>query len=1303
MFLLNWRRFLQSFLRTGSDRRSSRGMQPRRTPRFRPWAETLEDRLAPAIITLPVPNGSVAFGASVAMSGNDVLVGAPDANNGRGAVDLFNTSGTLLETFTNPGNSIDYSFGVSVAVAGSELLVGDPGANGGAGAAYLFSTSGTRLHTFTGPTSGDNFGASVALAGNELLVGAPGTSSDAGAAYLFSASSYASLETFSDPANSANDGFGNSVALAGNDVLVGAAGTNGDQGAAYLFNTSGARLQTFTDPGNTDDIFGASVALSGNDVLVGRPSRNVQGAAYLFGSSGTLLQTFTDPDYVAYDDFGNSVALSGNELLVGADGIAVPEEGAAYLFSTSGTMLQRFTDPGNSSADGFGSSVTLSGNDVLVGAPGTNGSGAAYLDTGEISALFGNNQSTTVGATFGTALEAQILDPSGNPVEGATVTFTESNGPNGAGATFPDGNTETVVSNFDGQAIAPPLTGNDIAGSFTVTATCDGAFTAFDLTNVSGGPGSISPLGGTPQNTVEGSDFGTLLQALVTDANGNPVEGAAVTFTVPSSGASGTFDASATVLTNALGIATAPAFTANDDAGSFAVDATVAGAATPAIFDLTNTAITPTQMFVVSGNDQSAAVGSGYSNRLAVELTDAQGTPAVGVPVTFSAPAFGPSGSFGVAWGPVTPITTDVATLTQPGTVVAAAQWGNAGAVTVTGSYGTINFQQGSINGGGGPVADTTADGTNIGAFTGTTGNASFDTVLNGFAFDEPSSPYHTVTIDNLTPGQQYSVQIFSVDDRTSGNEASRVISYSDISGDQSASFTEGSNSYVIGTFVAQAATETIHVNLATGDLGNINALVVRSLGGSGATVLTNAAGLAIAPAFTANHTAGSFAVLATDPADGLSGSFQLTNLPGPAATITALGGATQNTIVGAAFGTLLQAQVTDSFGNPVPNVAVQFSVPGSGASGAFVADALVYTNADGIATAPSLLANHVRGTFTATANVAGVNNSADFTLANTAAPAGIAVIAGNKQQAAVTTAFRPLEVKVTGAGGVPISGITVEFAVQGQGAVGATFAGPSSVVTAANGIATAPTLTADTAAGSFTVEAWVAGQAAPAVFTLTNIPGPAVNISPVVGTLTATVGRAYAPLRALVTDAYGNPVSGVRVTFTAPTATHIATGTFGGRTTFAAMTGANGLASAALTANTVAGAFTVTAAVNGITTPASFGLTNVAGGPAKMLIVSGNNQSELPNAAFAELEVEVTDSFGNVLSGVQVAFTVQPATGNPAPANFSGESSAETSTNDSGLATISGLTAGTKKGKLTVVASVTGLSATADFSLDIT
>ena len=60
--------------------------------------------------------------------------------------------------------------------------------------------------------------------------------------------------------------------------------------------------------------------------------------------------------------------------------------------------------------------------------------------------------------------------------------------------------------------------------------------------------------------------FANPLVATVTDSGGNPVPGASVTFGAPTLGPSGTFagtGTTATVLTNAFGVATSPVFTAN--------------------------------------------------------------------------------------------------------------------------------------------------------------------------------------------------------------------------------------------------------------------------------------------------------------------------------------------------------------------------------------------------------------------------------------------------------------------------------------------------------------------------------------------------------------------------------------------------------------------------------------------------------------------------------------------------------------------------------------------------------------------
>jgi hypothetical protein len=113
--------------------------------------------------------------------------------------------------------------------------------------------------------------------------------------------------------------------------------------------------------------------------------------------------------------------------------------------------------------------------------------------------------------------------------------------------------------------------------------------------------------------------FATALQATVKDGGGNPLSGVSVTFAAPASGASVTFGGSATVSTNTSGVATAPALTANSQAGSYTVTASVAGVTTPASFSLTNTAATTGGTGTLSG---SANFTSGTFNLTAEGPTD---------------------------------------------------------------------------------------------------------------------------------------------------------------------------------------------------------------------------------------------------------------------------------------------------------------------------------------------------------------------------------------------------------------------------------------------------------------------------------------------------------------------------------------------------------------------------------------------------------------------------------------------------------------------------------------------------------
>jgi hypothetical protein len=101
-------------------------------------------------------------------------------------------------------------------------------------------------------------------------------------------------------------------------------------------------------------------------------------------------------------------------------------------------------------------------------------------------------------------------------------------------------------------------------------------------------PAAIRAVAGQSQQATVATRYAKPLQVKVTDAAGKPIAGVTVVFAVPGSGPSGVFAGSASVATDPNGVATAPALTANGQAGDFGVTAAVSGVSTPASFSLTN-------------------------------------------------------------------------------------------------------------------------------------------------------------------------------------------------------------------------------------------------------------------------------------------------------------------------------------------------------------------------------------------------------------------------------------------------------------------------------------------------------------------------------------------------------------------------------------------------------------------------------------------------------------------------------------------------------------------------------------------
>jgi hypothetical protein len=364
---------------------------------------------------------------SVAISGNTLVIGAPEANNSGGAAYVYTapngdwTNLTLTATLEPSNGTTDDEFGSSVAVSGNTVVVGGDDSDALMGAAYVYiSPSGTVYENAELTTSGSPSGTfnSVSIDGTTIVAGSQlaqvGNEKELGSVYVYvqPPGGWANMtQTALLVANNASIGcyFGNSVGISGNTVVVGAprSEANGlvQRGRAYVFvepaeGWSGTRGQTAElDPsdGTKKAYFGLSVSISGGNVVVGAPQQTIgsngtQGAAYVYTrpSSGwpkasTETAELTAVDGKAGSELGYSVAISGTTLLAGAP-FAHSHDGVSYVFSepsggwqtASGGVAITASDAAPN--DGFGNAVGIGGGVLAISASGWQGEdGAIYI------------------------------------------------------------------------------------------------------------------------------------------------------------------------------------------------------------------------------------------------------------------------------------------------------------------------------------------------------------------------------------------------------------------------------------------------------------------------------------------------------------------------------------------------------------------------------------------------------------------------------------------------------------------------------------------------------------------------------------------------------------------------------------------------------------------------------------------------------------------------------------------------------------------------------------------------------------
>lgn len=404
------------------------------TPVQRHRDTQLRNRILSQIGKLTEADGSEndEFGISIAVDGNTAVVGASaDGGPNRGAyVFVKPPSGwkdmTQVADLTPADDGVD--FGASVSISGNVVVVGAPGTNGFTGAVYVFvepangwqnMTQTAELRASDGRTQ-DSLGSSVSVSGNTIAAGAQkamiGANSQQGAEYVFVEPTSGWVNMTQTAKLTASDGvakdwLGWTSGISGDTVVASAPNWNNYQGAEYVFvkpaggwanMTQTAKL--LASDGKQMDDLGDSVAITGDTIVAGAPIAEIgqkmaNGAAYVFAkpptgwANGTQTAKLVSSYVQANQLMGVSSAVSLDAIVVGAPYATVNgnvQQGAAYAFlKPAGGWKNMVASAELVASDGQGGDslgwgVAVSDTDAFAGAyEATVGSnpaeGAAYV------------------------------------------------------------------------------------------------------------------------------------------------------------------------------------------------------------------------------------------------------------------------------------------------------------------------------------------------------------------------------------------------------------------------------------------------------------------------------------------------------------------------------------------------------------------------------------------------------------------------------------------------------------------------------------------------------------------------------------------------------------------------------------------------------------------------------------------------------------------------------------------------------------------------------------------------------------
>ena len=313
---------------------------------------------------------------------------------------------------------------------------------------------------------------------------------------------------------------------------------------------------------------------------------------------------------------GNSLARLTNVTITNnradADGDSTGDGGGISEMSDSGITVNNTIVAGNFK----GASPGTTPNDffVLIGDPLVP---TSFIDPGSSNNLIGVDTGLSTDISNGT--NGNQIGTAANPIDPRLAPLADNGGPTKTHFLLSD----SPALNTGSNDLARDQSGSPLATDQRGTGFPRIINSIVDIGALEANY-SISATAGNNQSATINTQFATLLKATVI-VEGQPGSNIKVTFTAPSSGASGTFTGNVTTVsafTDVNGVATAPTFTANGTAGSYSVTATLPSGLPSATFNLTNAKAN--QTITVNTHAPSSAT---YNTTFTVSATASSGLP----------------------------------------------------------------------------------------------------------------------------------------------------------------------------------------------------------------------------------------------------------------------------------------------------------------------------------------------------------------------------------------------------------------------------------------------------------------------------------------------------------------------------------------------------------------------------------------------------------------------------------------------------------------------------------------------------